>query len=545
MNCEACGSEIAPNDRFCAECGKSVVAADAQQSGQPAPDPLSADTPVATPAIEKSYVTGSEVTIQTTTAPSGASPGSGSKADVGGVNIGGSFIKDSTVNVTQEVDQSVHNTEEYITNVTYEETMSDRLLTYRQAFFDLIEQYGPDDARSNRATLAALAAELELPEVARLEQERLALTDHEVMIEAKRSAKSYQLRVGDQPKLGVPVSIDDIVNMVNRKGIVDTAVDVSSGDDNWVSVWTLPVFLTHPGLSATCSFTGKPLVPRALRICPQCGIAFHSTTPGATDDACPNCLLAIERYRQRLEEEHADIAVRRSDRAAKREALSPDSGWKPVSAGSIVVPNTGRTVAVDRPLMVLRAPVTEGLYESVVGGGRTKGRFDYPVSGVSWEDAIGFCNKYSTQLGIKSLAYTVVQSEGLAQITWDREAEGIRLLTELEWEWACRAGSSGRFSRLEDGTEINEENLEDHAVFADIELPMVMELAPNFYGLFDMLGCVREWVWDQSGDQKLTCGGSYADEIEGCTCTSRVDAVRTYKSKLVGMRIATYGEYAQ
>jgi formylglycine-generating enzyme required for sulfatase activity len=144
----------------------------------------------------------------------------------------------------------------------------------------------------------------------------------------------------------------------------------------------------------------------------------------------------------------------------------------------------------------MRFPVTRRLYQAVLGEdpGRPSGEADErPVNNVSWHDAIRFCNRLSEREGL-TLCYTIDENGG---VSWDRTADGYRLLTEAEWEYACRAGTQTRWSCGDD-----EKDLERYAWFAanakDAPQPVGQKEA-NRWGLYDMHGNVREWCWDWYG----------------------------------------------
>ncbi|MCM1190674.1 MAG: SUMF1/EgtB/PvdO family nonheme iron enzyme [bacterium] len=136
---------------------------------------------------------------------------------------------------------------------------------------------------------------------------------------------------------------------------------------------------------------------------------------------------------------------------------------------------------------------------------------DLPVENISWLDAVAFCNAKSEAEGLTSV-YRIDEES----ITWDRTANGYRLPTEAEWEYACRAGTATPFN-TETSISADECNYYGHYPY-DIEqnyftqgnldtkpgqyrqtTVAVGSFAPNGYGLYDMHGNVSEWVWDYYG----------------------------------------------
>jgi formylglycine-generating enzyme required for sulfatase activity len=120
---------------------------------------------------------------------------------------------------------------------------------------------------------------------------------------------------------------------------------------------------------------------------------------------------------------------------------------------------------------------------------------NFPVV-VSWYESIEYCNKRSQMEGLTP-AYTI---NGI-NVIWNRNANGYRLPTEAEWEYACRAGTTTTYNI---GANIND---------------VVGQKPANAWGLFDMHGSEWEWCWDWYGDYS---GAAQTDPVGAVSGTRRV-----------------------
>lgn len=179
-------------------------------------------------------------------------------------------------------------------------------------------------------------------------------------------------------------------------------------------------------------------------------------------------------------------------------------------------------------------PVTKALYSSIVH--KTVGPHDElraPVADVSWNEAILFCNLLSRHSGLQE-CYSI--SEDDENVVWNREANGYRLPTEAEWQYACKAGTGGyRYGELDDIAWYDENS--------GGMVHQVGQKRPNAWGLYDMLGNVWEWCWDVYdakvyGSYRIFRGGSWAEEARGCGATCRRRSHPTFRIDDLGFRLA-------
>ncbi|MFF6876849.1 formylglycine-generating enzyme family protein [Streptomyces sp. NPDC012474] len=216
---------------------------------------------------------------------------------------------------------------------------------------------------------------------------------------------------------------------------------------------------------------------------------------------------------------------------------SMDNEMVAVPAGPVTLSDrrTERSWAVEVASFRMSAfPVTQAWYAEVTGErpGTARGEL-LPVEGVSWWDAVRFCDALSRREGLTP-AYEVRPGGGAAD--WDTTADGYRLPTEAEWEHACRAGSTGpRYGPLDE--------IAWYRGNSGDRIHPVGGKQPNAWGLYDMLGNTWDWCWDLYdaevyGTYRVLRGGGWSDEHWSCRASVRRRSHPTFRIDDVGFRVA-------
>ena len=114
-----------------------------------------------------------------------------------------------------------------------------------------------------------------------------------------------------------------------------------------------------------------------------------------------------------------------------------------------------------------------------------------PVDQINWVDALDFCNE-------RSLAEGLEPCYDLEKMACNFQANGYRLPTEAEWEYACRAGSTGVYHCGNSPAKLQASAW--YQANAPQKTQPVAGKPPNAWGLFDMHGNVKEWCHDYYGE---------------------------------------------
>ena len=196
---------------------------------------------------------------------------------------------------------------------------------------------------------------------------------------------------------------------------------------------------------------------------------------------------------------------------------------------------TPHQVTLTQPFYLGVHEVTQEQYERVMGENPSvyKGAKN-PVEGVSWEDAVEFCRK-------------------LSELPKEKAAGHVyRLPTEAEWEYACRAGTTTKYSFGDEESQLGAYAWYD--VNSDDRAHPVGQKRPNPWGLYDMHGNVWEWCQDSygafpqglatdpkgpsSGSSRVNRGGCWLSYAGFCRSALRDGDSPTDRFFYLGFRVA-------
>jgi formylglycine-generating enzyme required for sulfatase activity len=196
------------------------------------------------------------------------------------------------------------------------------------------------------------------------------------------------------------------------------------------------------------------------------------------------------------------------------------------------------SITLKAPFAIGRFEVTQELFQHIMGNNpsKWKGRRN-SVEETSWKDAQDFCQKLTAELRKHNLI---------------GKTEIIRLPSEAEWEYACRAGTKTAWSFGDDAGALKE-----HAWYtgnAKGEDPPVGKKKPNPWGLYDMHGYVWEWcadAWSPTHEgspadgsprvnpevkDRVIRGGSWADKADMTRSAARSHAALDFHDDRIGFR---------
>ena len=215
------------------------------------------------------------------------------------------------------------------------------------------------------------------------------------------------------------------------------------------------------------------------------------------------------------------------------------------------------------PFFLGKYQVTQAEYAAVMGSNPASGGDDHPVYAVDWYSVMKYCNLRSMNEGLTPI-YTINGSTnpavwGTPGATWDAaisdwSANGYRLPTEAEWEYAARGATNTPDYLYSGSDDLNAVGwyVDNNSSYGS---KPVGTKAPNGLGIYDMSGNIWEWCWDWAdwtyyssspsnnpkgpvtGSRRVLRGGEWGSSASLCRITNRHLNYPSGISNGVGFRI--------
>lgn len=521
--CSNCGTEISEKFKFCPSCQTPVEILEDNILQDNSIDLAEKESKT---TLADNVIQGSSISIRN------SQKNSASGKSNSNTGISDNVIQDSQVNVDNST--TINN----ITNVDATSKYEEAKIEYRKLAMNIIQKIGREQwFRNPDGRLDNFAQEYDLDEATRIDIDDEVLELYNKKLERDKLIAKYSYEYNGE-KTQVKFNAVEIAEKISNIDVLLSPFLIFTDSEyrGGVPFWSIPKIIDQENLKLKCSINETVLRTEETRYCRNCLLPVHEDVFEEGKSLCKTCLDRRNRFTSQ-------------ELAAEKVKILNNEVWSTLPTSVFRMGGDSEKqcdVYLDKKIRVLKIPVTEGMFRSI-DDNISNIKESLPITNINWLDAIKFCNKFSLEIGLSTGCYVVNEDSNIPSVTWDKEISAIRLPTEAEWEFLCRGGTKG-VTFVPDN-----EDLWDYAWYDENDLSEVMKHKPNPYGLYDLLGNVWEWVWDDKYEypdimespyscsskklNKIVRGASAAEEEDDVRSTVRKFYPWDFKSSNIGFRV--------
>lgn len=303
----------------------------------------------------------------------------------------------------------------------------------------------------------------------------------------------------------------------------------SAGGPTATTGTSAPTRPSSPVIKTICAHCGAEVIGEH-RFCPQCGVNLKEaaeekkSAPATKEHRCPSCGSVVQ--------ENSRFCPDCGVTLEKDIAKTPQPSESVLKSSDFVLIEGNANIG---SFYMCTHEVTQEEYQTITGKNPSRFNGDkLPVEQVSWYEAVEYCNMRSLAEGLTPCYSGREDSDYDCNFT----ANGYRLPTEAEWEYAAKGGKYHSPYKYSGSDEID--CVAWYSGNSDNKTQNVMTKIPNKLGLHDMTGNVWEWCWDEYNSFsfcRVFRGGSWFSNADSCNISYRGSCSPGDRDSYLGLRL--------